>query len=386
MERIFLIKYGEISLKGENQEHFIHILKLNIKRRLKGVRTLLIHKPGRFYLDFDQADKAQVAHVLAHTFGIIGFTEAYKTEKDPDAIAAAAREIIEEMRRTAAGSCFKVDCRRTDKKFPLDSYQLACRLGDIALGMNPELKVNLYHPDWVLNVEIREAAYLYGKLQQGIAGLPTGCAGRGLLLLSGGIDSPVAGYLMGKRGLNLDAIYFHTYPFTSDQSAEKVKQLAGLLSGYFKQLRLFIVPFTAIQTRINEQAQKNEVTLHARACMMSIADKVAKRNQLVCLVTGESLSQVASQTPQSIRFTGSLTDLPVFRPLIGMDKIEIIDIARRIGTYETSILPYPDCCTLFAPPHPLIKPNYERIQAAYRELEMEPLLAEAAEKAEYVLV
>ena len=384
MEKLFLIKYGEISLKGENQYHFINILKNNIKRRLKGVRTVMHHKPGRFYLQFEPADKAQIAGVLSTTFGIVGFTEALVVEKNLEAIDAAVLEIAEGFYQHNRGNKFKIDCRRTDKHFELDSYQLSCRAGALVLSRYGNFSVNLNHPDWAISIEIREKAYVYGETIRGAGGLPAGCAGRGLLLLSGGIDSPVAGYLMGKRGLNLDVIYFHTYPYTSAQTLDKVKHLAELLSPSFYSLKLYVVSFTEIQQTINEQAQKNEVTLHSRACMMHIADSLAKKDGHNCLITGESLSQVASQTPESIRYTGSFADLPVFRPLIGMDKEEIITIAKRINTYETSILPYPDCCTLFAPDHPLIKPDYERMQRAFLELNLTALLEQTALGAELV--
>ena len=237
-----------------------------------------------------------------------------------------------------------------------------------------------------MHVEIRDAAYLYGDGEKGPGGLPVHCAGKGLLLLSGGIDSPVAGYLMAKRGLCIDALYFHTPPFTSDEVKEKVISLTALLNSYIPFINLLVVPFTGPQLRIKEKAKQEETTLLSRAAMMKIADMIAESRDAVCLITGESLSQVASQTAESIRFTQSLTTLPVFRPLIGMDKNEIVTIARRIGTFETSVLPYPDCCTLFAPPHPLIKPGFERMRESFHVLDIEPLLEEAVRKTEVVHV
>ena len=292
--------------------------------------------------------------------------------------------MAESLLEQGPGNRFKIEARRSDKSFFLTSYEIACRLGDVLRARFPELMVDLHHPDWTLNVEIREAAYLYGPETKAPGGLPSGSSGKGLLLLSGGIDSPVAGYLMGKRGLKLDAAYFHTPPFTSEKAKEKVEHLTHILSEYLTGTALHVVPFTETQVRIKERARSEEVTLLMRACMVNIAAIIAEKTGSICLVTGESLGQVASQTPESIRFTGHGTDFPIFRPLIGLDKEQIVSLARKIGTFETSILPYEDCCTLFSPAHPLVRPDYESMVRSFQELEADALLQKAAAEAQII--
>jgi thiamine biosynthesis protein ThiI len=282
------------------------------------------------------------------------------------------------------GVRFKIEARRADKSFPLSSYQIACALGDLLLRSFPELTVDVKNPDWILMVEIREHAYLYGPQTGGPGGLPTGSSGKGLLLLSGGIDSPVAGYMMAKRGLALEAVYFHSAPFTSEQAREKVESLSRILDTYAPGILLHVVNFTPALARIRERAKDEEITLLMRACMMRIASLIAARRGAGCLITGESLGQVASQTVESIGYTGGYAELPVLRPLIGMNKEEIMSDARRIGTFETSNLPFADCCVLFSPPHPLIRPSGEKMRKTFNSLDIEDTLREAQEKSEMV--
>jgi len=374
---LYLLKYGELSLKGGNRRRFENQLCNNIREKLKNVPTDLIRKWGRLYVRTSAEAAPRVEEALARTFGLVSFSRALRVEKEMPALREAAVGLAEELR--SSGQRFKVEARRSDKGFPYDSYGIARDLGACLLSRFEGLKVDLTRPDWILNVEIREAAYLYGPETRAPGGLPLGSSGRGLLLLSGGIDSPVAGYLMAKRGLRLNAVYFHTPPFTSEKALEKVETLTGLLSRYLSYICLQVVPFTAVQMRIAERARPEETTLLMRACMVKIADLLARQHRCLCLVTGESLGQVASQTPESLRFTASQTDFPVFRPLIGLDKEEIIRLARDIETFDTSILPYEDCCTLFSPPHPLTRPELGRMLAAYTALEVEPLLEEAAQ-------
>jgi thiamine biosynthesis protein ThiI len=380
VQNLYLIKYGELVLKGGNRGKFERRLCVNIRRQLADPGASLDRRKGRLYLRTGVEPQA-VRRALAHTFGIVAFSEALQTDKEIDAIRTAALRLAEGL-AASTGKRFKIEARRSDKSFALDSYGIACDLGELLRTRLPDLVVDLHRPDWVLNVEIRDRAYLYGPESAAPGGLPLGSSGKGLLMLSGGIDSPVAGYLMGKRGLQVDAIYFHTPPYTSEQAREKVVAIRRILSEYLLGMRLFVVPMTAVQMRIRERAPAEETTLLIRACMVKVAEAVALRAGYGCLISGESLGQVASQTLPAMRFTGGMASLPVLRPLIGMDKEEIVAQARRIGTFETSILPYPDCCTLFAPVHPLVRPDHERMLASFAALEAEPLLEQARQEME----
>lgn len=385
MARMYVIKIGEISLKGGNRRVFEKKLTNNIHRQLDGVHVVITGRSGRFYLHYDGDEKAEVEKIeytLAHVFGIVAFSKTLKVEKNIGEIEKACADIADRLMSEGSYKTFRITAMRADKSFPLSSYQLSCQLGGVVLDKYPDLKVDLKHPDFSITVEIRDKAYLSGPDTRGLQGLPTGCAGRGILLLSGGIDSPVAGYMMAKRGLALEAIYFHTYPFTSDKSLNKVIHLAEILSSYVPSIKLHVVNYTPVQTHISEKCHKNESTLLSRAAMMKISHYVCQARNCNSLVTGESLSQVASQTAESLRFTGSSTDYPIFRPLIGFDKEEITTIAKRIGTYETSILPYDDCCSMFAPEFPLTKPVFEKIKESYDYLKIDDLLPEAVRSIE----
>ena len=385
MARMYVIKIGEISLKGGNRRVFEKKLTNNIHRQLDGVHVVITGRSGRFYLHYDGDEKAEIEKIeytLAHVFGIVAFSKTLKVEKNIGEIEKACADIADRLMSEGSYKTFRITAMRADKSFPLSSYQLSCQLGGVVLDKYPDLKVDLKHPDFSITVEIRDKAYLSGPDTRGLQGLPTGCAGRGILLLSGGIDSPVAGYMMAKRGLALEAIYFHTYPFTSDKSLDKVIHLAEILSSYVPSIKLHVVNYTPVQTHISEKCHKNESTLLSRAAMMKISHYVCQARSCNSLVTGESLSQVASQTAESLRFTGSSTDYPIFRPLIGFDKEEITAIAKRIGTYETSILPYDDCCSMFAPEFPLTKPVFEKIKESYDYLKIDDLLPEAVRSIE----
>lgn len=385
MARMYVIKIGEISLKGGNRRVFEKKLTNNIHRQLDGVHVVITGRSGRFYLHYDGDESAEIEKIeytLAHVFGIVAFSKTLKVEKNIGEIEKACADIADRLMSEGSYKTFRITAMRADKSFPLSSYQLSCQLGGVVLDKYPDLKVDLKHPDFSITVEIRDKAYLSGPDTRGLQGLPTGCAGRGILLLSGGIDSPVAGYMMAKRGLSLEAIYFHTYPFTSDKSLNKVIHLAEILSSYVPSIKLHVVNYTPVQTHISEKCHKNESTLLSRAAMMKISHYVCQARNCNSLVTGESLSQVASQTAESLRFTGSSTDYPIFRPLIGFDKEEITTIAKRIGTYETSILPYDDCCSMFAPEFPLTKPVFEKIKESYNYLKIDDLLPEAVRSIE----
>ncbi|ORC34424.1 tRNA 4-thiouridine(8) synthase ThiI [Marispirochaeta aestuarii] len=384
----YLIRVGEIGLKGNNRRMFEQQLKENIKRRLKGLEARVTGGRGRFFLELFSGNPAVAEEVLASTFGIVAFARVRVSEKDMEAIRATAAELLQkEVRASASGTLsFKINAKRTDKSFPLNSYQIAVELGDRLTRDIPGLTVDVKNPDVSLQIEVRDKVYIWGPQSAGPGGLPVSCAGKGILLLSGGIDSPVAGWMMAKRGLKLDAVYFHAYPYTSDEAKEKVVQLARILAPWNGGMNLFVVPFTKTQLKIKERVPKEAVTLIMRAGMMQVAHMAAEERGAGALVSGEALSQVASQTAGSMRFTGSVTDYPVFRPLIGMDKEEIIRTAERIGTYETSILPYEDCCTIFSPKHPLTSPNFSKILGIYRQAGLENELTEAYEESERIYI
>ncbi|MEM5948357.1 tRNA uracil 4-sulfurtransferase ThiI [Spirochaetia bacterium 38H-sp] len=382
MEYVLLVKLGELTLKGNNRDFFINTLRSNLERAL-GNDFRLLYRHNRFYIPVETDEKARRAmDVLSKTAGIVKYSRAIACPRDMEQIKQYALKMAKEAIEKTKGRTFKIEAKRADKGFPLTSYELACELGSHIAQNIEDLTVRMTEPDWVIRVEIREQTYIYWQEEPAMGGLPVGVAGRGMLLLSGGIDSPVAGYLMAKRGLEIMAAYFHTYPYTSDDALNKVKELARILSIWTGKLTLFTVPFTETQLSINKNAARNEITLHMRAAMVETATILAQRNGALSLITGESLGQVASQTQESMRFTQHTTNLPVFRPLVGMDKEEIIKIARKIGTFETSTLPYDDCCTLFAPKRPMIRPNYEKTCHAYKNLELKELIQEAAEKSE----
>ncbi len=383
---LYLVRLGEISLKGLNRDFFEGKLKTNIKTKLHPYHSRIAKQKGRLFVYVeDQAPDTLVREALSSSFGIVGFSKAIQCEKDFETIKSEAMRLVDETWKIDQVHSFKVETRRADKTFPMKSYDISAELGHLILERYHTISVDVHHPDRILYVEIRDSAYLYTDDESGPGGLPVGTAGRGMLMLSGGIDSPVAAYRMAKRGLRMEAVYFHAYPYTSQQAMDKVAALARILSRYCLRIVLHVVPFTDVQLHIKAHSRDEETTLLMRACMMQIATMIAAERDCSAIVTGESLSQVASQTLESIRFTDGMTDLPVFRPLIGMDKEEIITTARLIGTYETSILPYEDCCVIFSPKHPLVKPRLDSIRKSYELLGIERLLKEAVEKTERIL-
>ena len=376
---LFLVKLGEIAIKGGNRGYFEKKLMQNIKRRLKGDVLKNEIRKGRFYIEVPDDRTAKVQSVLSSTFGIVAYAQAFATGKSYELLRDAAMGICDEFVKSNGNGTFKVASRRSDKSFSFDSYQIAKKLGDDIRAGHPGLQVDVHEPLLRVNVEVRDRIYVYGNDSRGLGGLPVGSAEKGLLLLSGGIDSPVAAHLMASRGLRQDAVYFHTYPFTSREAEEKVESICRILAPSFNGISLFSVPFTEVASQIRDRAPLEEMTLHMRACMMATATKIAERRNALCIVTGESLSQVASQTVQGMHFTGSRTHLPVFRPLVGLGKEEIIRLAREIGTYDTSIQPFEDCCTVFAPKNPLIRPNQERILESYGRLKIDTVIDSAVE-------
>ena len=389
MKKIVLIRYGEIHLKGQNRPFFERALVNSIKDQMKQYGATVERTQGRYYLrDFQESDYSEIREKLRKIFGIHSFSPAYETDKDMESISEMVRTVAKEQIELLGKDdlTFKVDCKRADKRFPMNSMALAAELGGVVLDAYPDLKVNIHDPDFTIFVEIREHALIYSEKVMGSQGMPKGTSGKALLLLSGGIDSPVAGYMMAKRGLSLQAIHYHSFPYTSERAKEKVISLAKEMAQYMGPIKIHMIHFTDIQMTIYEKCPEEQLTILMRVFMMKIAEKVAKDNSLSALVTGESLAQVASQTLDSLAVTNSAVDLPVFRPLIGMDKLEIIDIANRIGTYETSILPYEDCCTVFVPKHPVTHPRKEKIFKSLKLLDVDALIEDALSKSETITV
>jgi thiamine biosynthesis protein ThiI len=383
MDAFYLIKIGEILLKLGNRREFEDRLRSQLHERLgsAGIPHKLEMYPGRYFATVPEEKAEEAERILARTPGVNGYARAVKAPKTLEAVLEAAVAVA--RGRIARGQRrFKAESRRSDKSFPLGSFELSARIGDAVLAACPEAKVDLHHPEFTINAEIRERAYVFADPEPGLRGLPVGSGGKGLLLLSGGIDSPVAGYMMARRGLALEALYFHAYPYTSREAQSKVESLARLLSAYAGGLALWVLPFTETQLKIKKSARQDLTTLMMRAAMMRCAQLLAERIGANSIITGESLGQVASQTAENLRFAQSLTDYPVLRPLVGMDKEDTIRIAKDIGSFDISILPYEDCCVLFSPKHPMLKAKLERERSAYDELGLESLLVEALDKAE----
>jgi thiamine biosynthesis protein ThiI len=347
---------------------------------LRGTKAVLNSADGRIYVTAGDESREKVEDILNHLAGITGWARAAKCEKTQNAmlqtVLAEARLCFSKGARS-----FKVDARRSDKGFPLSSYEICCLAGVAITADMPDFKVNVHNPDVVISVEIREKCFVYGYTHKGIRGLPPGTAGRGLLLLSGGIDSPVAGFLMALRGMHIDAVYFHAYPYTSDEARAKVVALAEIVGRYSMGIKLYTVNFTPVQMRIKEAAPESWSTVLLRMAMMEAASHLARARKCKCLITGESLSQVASQTIENIACTSVKAQCTVLRPLIGMEKEDITKISIKIGAYETSILPYLDCCVLFSPEHPVLRGNATEAAALYDSLNLAPLIDNAlAEK------
>ena len=381
----WLIKPGELTLKGGNRQTFENILKRNLLRMLAGIPARLETRSGRFYLYADEEHCEKVEQVLERLIGISGWARTRSSAKTVEAVMRACVEEARESRERGAAS-FKIEARRTDKSFPLDSYALRVEGGNAVLQALAGLRVDIHKPECVINIEIREKAYVYSNSRKGLGGLPVGSGGRGLLLLSGGIDSPAAGFRMACRGMGIDAAHFHSYPYTSAEARLKVIDLARILSSYCMGMRLHIIGFTEVQQRIKERAPESWSTVLLRMAMMECAEKIALTSGAKCLITGESLSQVASQTIENLTCSESRITMPVLRPLIGDDKLGIIRLAEKIGTYATSILPYEDCCVLFSPPHPVLRGNPQEAGALYETLELDELLAAALDAREQMTV
>jgi thiamine biosynthesis protein ThiI len=374
MKVIYILKPGELSLKGGNRKSFERILLRNLRRLLalrglEGSGERVEGGGGRFFVHCPREAAPLTEDALDHLFGISGWARTRSCEKTVESLIAACVEEGKELYGRGLRS-FKIEARRTDKAFPLDSYGIRVRAGDAVREAVPGLAVDVRSPQALIQVEIRERAYVYSLSRAGIRGLPVGTAGRGLLLLSGGIDSPVAGFRIASRGMGLDAVYFHAFPYTGEEARQKVLRLAEILAAYTLGIRLWTLGFTEVQRRIKAVVREEWTTVMLRMAMMEAAEKLARRIGAKCLITGDSLSQVASQTVENLSCAECLTELPVLRPLIGTDKEEIVRLARAIGAYETSILPYEDCCVLFSPVHPILRGGVAEARDYYLKLDL----------------
>ena len=388
MREVLLCKYGEIVLKGLNKGYFESILKKDITRRLRSCGNWDVHHAqSTMYAEpmDDQADLSMALDKLRRVFGIAAISRALAVEKDMDAILSLAPDYLAD--ELLCHQSFKVEARRSDKRFPKNSPQICATMGEVLLNHFPHLHVDVHQPDVVVHVEIREThAYIHAGSIAGAGGVPCGCAGSALLLLSGGIDSPVAGYMMAKRGAALHALHFESYPYTSVQAKEKVLTLAKQVAAYSGPINGHIISLTKIQETMRATINEEYFTLLLRRFMMRLADRVARSQGCEALITGESLGQVASQTMQALAVTDAVATMPVFRPCIGMDKEEIVQIARKIDTFETSILPYEDCCTVFTPKHPKTRPTLEAVLAEEAKLDIAALEDEAFAAIEHMRI
>ncbi len=392
MREVLLCKYGELILKGANRRYFEDQLCKEMRKRSKKYGNFDVYRAqGAMYIEpmDDFCDIDGMFDAASKVFGIVGIGRCATCEKNLDAILATASEYIPEF--LYGHKTFKVESKRADKTFPLDSIALSREVGGAILAAYPRIKVDVHNPDVTVRVEIRERfAYIHAGQSAGAGGMPVGTNGKGLLLLSGGIDSPVAGYMMAKRGVKLEAVHFESFPYTSERAKEKVMDLARIVSAYAGDIKVHVVSLTHVQEELVKKCDEDYFTLLLRRYMMTIAEKIARERGCESLITGESLGQVASQTMQAIGVTDAAVNIPVFRPCIGMDKEEIVCISRKIGAFETSILPFEDCCTVFTPKHPKTKPRLEYVIEEENKVDFEALVNEAFElrtseyiKAEY---
>lgn len=388
MNEVILIKNGELALKGLNRMTFEDMLIKNLKHRLWGMGEISVRKAqSTIYIEpkSDDYPFKDALEAMKQVFGIAAFTRAVRVEKNIDEILSVAPDYLAERLKNA--KTFKVESKRADKSFPLTSPEISRELGGAILQKYPHLSVDVHNPDEVVNVEIRDyGAYIHGQQLKGAGGMPVGSAGRAQVLISGGIDSPVAAYMMAKRGVELNAVHFASPPYTSPRAEQKVMKLLKKVSCYSGAIRVGVVPFTEIQELIGEKCQEEYFTLIMRRFMMRIAERLARKRNCLALVTGESVGQVASQTMHALAVTDAVVNMPVFRPVIGMDKEEIIKISRKIDTFTTSIEPYEDCCTVFTPKHPRTRPAIAAVEEAESMLNIEELVEKAVEGTEFRII
>ncbi len=385
MKEVLLIKNGELALKGLNRHTFEDILIKNLRHRLSDLgkfkftvaQSTIVAEPE------ESVDLYEAVERVSQVFGIAAFSRAAAVEKDFQKILAATAEYLED--ELSGAETFKVEAKRSDKKFPLTSPEICREAGGYLLGKYPHLKVDVHNPDVTVNIEIRdEYAYVHGSQIKGAGGMPVGSSGKACLLISGGIDSPVAGYMMAKRGLELTAVHFASPPYTSERAEQKVHSLLSQVANYSGRIGLWVVPFTDIQEKIKDNCPEDIFTVIMRRMMMRVAQIIARREGAGALITGESVGQVASQTLGAMICTDEVCEMPVFRPLIGMDKDEVIALSRKIDTFDISVLPYEDCCTVFTPKHPRTRPTLDYVIKAEGAFDCEPMVLAAAENAKFV--
>ena len=376
----YLVKLGELTLKGSNLKEFEKRLVNNVQLYLEAIPARVTLRAGRMYIEGPESSCPAIEFTLRHLIGITGWAKTVICEKTIEGMKAAVMQLALEAKEKGAQT-FKVDVRRAEKSFPYNSYEIAAETAADVFDKQI-LKVDVHKPDVKICIEVREKCFVYSDANKGCRGLPVGVSGKGLLLLSGGFDSPVAGYRMCRRGMKVECVYFHAYPYTSAEAQKKVEDLAQVLSFYEIDTHINTIPFTAVQMRIKEKSPEEYSTLLLRYCMMKVANLLADRLGCQCIITGESLGQVASQTIENMQVTEAASEYPLVRPLIGLDKEEIISTAIEIGTHDISVLPYEDCCVLFSPRHPVLRAKVEEVQKLYENLEIDELIREAYEKRE----
>lgn len=386
-EHIFIVRCGEVALKGMNKPYFERMLVERIRKNLKDFVGIDVKRhEGLIYVRADKAlNQDDIIKQISKVFGVASISPAVESESDLDKIGEEAVKYMLDLIEKKGIKTFKVEAKRADKNFPVKSPDIGRIIGAKVLIGCKVLKVDVHNPDCYLYVDVRhDKTYIYQQKIQGFGGLPLGTNGKGMVLLSGGIDSPVAAWMMAKRGMLIEAVHFHSYPYTSQRAQEKVEDLAAIVAGYCGRFKMHVINLLPIQEQIVQNCPEDETTILVRRFMMRIAEKIAEKNGAIMLITGENLGQVASQTAESLVVTDACVKMPVMRPLIAMDKVDIMDKAQEIGTFETSIQPYEDCCTVFLPKHPTTKPRISRIEESESKLDVEELVEKAVESEEIV--
>ncbi|MGO1369591.1 MAG: tRNA uracil 4-sulfurtransferase ThiI [Senegalia sp. (in: firmicutes)] len=381
MKNVISVSIGEAALKKGKRNFFENKLLGKIRIATKDLGNPKVYRElGKIYIEVNEDNIERIINRVKKVFGLVYLAPAYRIEKNIDDIRKMALEALEDERRNRDIKSFRIVCKRADKKFPMNSMEVSRDVGGYVLENAKDLKVDLHKPDLYIYVDIRENTYIYTEKVYGYGGLPIGTNGKGLLLLSGGIDSPVAGFMIAKRGVLIQAVHFHSYPFTSERAEEKIKDLAKIISMYTGEIKLYSINILNIQKAINKNCPEEEMTIISRRFMTRIAERIANKNYIDCLITGENLGQVASQTMKALNVTNSSVDLPILRPLVGFNKSEIIEIAEDIETFETSILPFEDCCSVFLPKHPVTSPILKNIERSEEALNVEDLINNAIDE------